>query len=142
MPTIPKSTKCSHLGCKQERSRYNTYCLEHGGKNTLTITARRAEHNAMYQTGYWRTIRQRQLSQHPLCACCLSKGRVTQALHVDHVFPWTFIGEGAFYHNLFQSLCQSCHGEKTYYEQRNIIRYYGHGDYTIEDYARLCPTGK
>lgn len=140
MPRIPISTKCTHLGCREERSRYNTFCLAHGGKNTLIISQDRAEHNAMYQTPYWRTIRQRQLSMHPLCASCMESGRVTSAHHVDHVFPWTVIGESAFYNNIFQSLCPSCHSQKTWYEQRGIIKHYGHNDYIIEDYVRVCPS--
>jgi 5-methylcytosine-specific restriction protein A len=142
MPSIPTSTKCASLGCRAERSRYNNYCLEHGGKNTLIITKARAEHNAMYQTTYWRSIRQRQLSLHPLCAACMEKGRVMSAHHVDHVFPWASIGDSAFYHNIFQSLCASCHSEKTWYEQRGIIKHYGHNDLIIEDYARVCPSSK
>ena len=138
MPTLPRYTKCSHLGCQGERSRYNTFCLAHGGKNTLKITKQRAENNAMYQTNMWRTLRQRQLSMHPLCASCLDNNKVTQAHHVDHVFPWTHIGESAFYTNLFQSLCAPCHSDKTYYESKGIIKHYGYVDRIIEDYERLC----
>ena len=108
MPSVPRYTKCSHLGCQEERSRYNTYCLTHGGKDTLPTSKHRAEHNSMYQTAYWRNLRTVQLSKHPLCASCLTLGRVTQATHVDHVFPWTQINEEAFYRNIFQSLCHSC----------------------------------
>ena len=137
MPSIPKSNKCAHLGCREERSRYNSYCLAHGGKNTLTITKQRAENNAMYQTPYWKAQRKRQLSIHPLCASCMTKGIITQAHHVDHVFPWTAIGEQAFHTNIFQSLCASCHNDKTYWEQQGIIKHYGYNDYKIEDYARV-----
>jgi 5-methylcytosine-specific restriction protein A len=137
MATIPKSTKCSFLGCREERSRYNSYCLTHGGKNTLTIAKQRAENNAMYQTAYWRAQRKRQLSIHPLCASCITKGIVTQAHHVDHVFPWTAIGEHAFTANIYQSLCAPCHSDKTYWEQQGIVKHYGYNDYKIEDYARV-----
>ena len=138
MPSLPRYTKCTHLGCKQERSRYNTFCLEHGGKNTLTITKQRAENNAMYQTSLWQSIRQRQLSMHPLCASCLTKDIIKSAHHVDHVFPWASIGAHAFSTNIFQSLCAPCHSDKTYYEQQGIIKHYGYVDRTIEDYERLC----
>ena len=138
MPSIPTSTKCASLGCRAERSRYNNYCLEHGGKNTLIITKARAEHNAMYQTTYWRSIRQRQLSLHPLCAACMEKGRVASALHVDHVFPWSYIGKDAFFNNIFQTLCTPCHSHKTALESKNIMRFYNKNkiiDYRLNEYA-------
>ncbi len=137
MPTVPSSTKCSHLGCKNKRSRYNSSCLEHGGIDVLAVTRERKEHNAMYQSPIWKRLRQSQLATHPLCASCLSKGRVTQAHHVDHVFPWSQYGEHAFTANLFQSLCPSCHSEKTYWETKGIYKHYGHTEYKHQDYSRV-----
>ena len=57
MPILPKSDKCSQLGCTNIRSRLNTYCTEHGGKNTID-TDKRKEFVSMYQTTQWRTLRQ------------------------------------------------------------------------------------
>ena len=144
MPSIPTSTKCASLGCREQRSRFNSFCIEHGGKDRypIKVTEARAAHNAMYQTGYWYSIRKHQLSTHPICASCIEKGRVTPAHHVDHVFPWVSIGDSAFFNNIFQSLCASCHSEKTWYEQRGIIKHYGHNDLRLEDYARVCPSPK
>lgn len=138
MPSVPSYTKCQHLGCKEKRSRFNSFCLAHGGRDTLPVSKKRAEQNALYNTGYWRSIRAVQLSKHPLCASCLTVGRVTPANHVDHVFPWTQINEEAFYRNIFQSLCHSCHGEKTYWEQQGVIKLYGVRDLTLKDYETLC----
>jgi 5-methylcytosine-specific restriction protein A len=137
MPTVPSSTKCSHLGCKNKRSRYNSSCLEHGGIDVLAVTRERKDHNAMYQSVTWKRLRQSQLSTHPLCASCLTKGRATQAQHVDHVFPWSQYGEYAFTANLFQSLCPSCHSEKTYWETKGIYKHYGHTEYKHQDYSRV-----
>ena len=134
MPILPKSDKCSQLGCTNIRSRLNTYCTEHGGKNTID-TDKRKEFVSMYQTTQWRTLRQVQLSKQPLCESCMSLGKVSQASHVDHVFPWAKINKSAFYTNLFQSLCPECHSVKTADEQQGIFNHYATGkQYTVNDY--------
>lgn len=142
MPTIPRYTKCAHLGCQDERSRYNSYCLDHGGKDTLVVSKQRAENNSMYQQPFWKTLRKQQLSMHPLCAGCQDRGVIAQATVVDHVFPWAHINAHAFTNNLFQSLCASCHGDKSYLEQRGVIKWYGHNDYVLEDYQRIVNSGQ
>lgn len=141
MPSIPKYTKCLHLGCSNNRSKYNNYCIEHGGRDTYNYKRyntkqERQDFNAMYQTAQWKTLRQIQLSKYPLCAGCLSEGKIVAAVHIDHVFPWSTIDKTAFYRNIFQSLCASCHSSKTNLEQRGIYRQYGkpNKDWTKADY--------
>lgn len=144
MPSVPKYTKCQHLGCKNTKSKYNSFCLEHGGRDTYDYQrynsdAQRTESNAMYNTTQWRKFRVAQLSREPLCASCLADGIVTAAEHLDHVFPWTAIDKQAFYHNVFQSLCASCHSAKTTLEQKGIYRRYGtpNIDYRMSDYKTV-----
>lgn len=115
--------------------------MEHGGRDTFdhkryNNTDKRKEFNSKYQTAQWRKLRQIQLSKHPLCASCLTDGKIVQAEHIDHLFPWSAIGEEAFYHNVFQSLCQPCHSIKTTLEQRGIYRHFGfpNKDYALSDY--------
>ena len=115
--------------------------MEHGGRDTFDHkryngTEKRKEFNSKYQTAQWRKLRQIQLSKHPLCASCLTDGKITQAEHIDHLFPWSAIGEEAFYRNVFQSLCQSCHSIKTTLEQRGVYRHFGfpNKDYALSDY--------
>jgi 5-methylcytosine-specific restriction protein A len=148
MPSVPYYSKCNSLGCKNPKSRYNSYCMDHGGKDRHLLPAhksfKRKEFNDMYQTKQWRIQRQIQLSQHPLCAGCLSKGKIAQAQHIDHIFPWSKISPEAFYINLFQSLCQSCHSSKTALEQKGVYRRYGipHRDYRIHDYQLVVISSK
>ena len=133
MPSVPRQDICSDLGCTNPRSLKNSLCLAHGGKDEIVWkynpkynqTEDRREANKMYNTRQWHSKRAAQLSTHPLCASCLASGIVTQAAHIDHVFPWSTIGKAAFYRNLFQSLCHSCHTKKTGLEQRGICRLYG-----------------
>lgn len=94
-------------------------------------TEARDDKNAMYQTKYWKALRQRQLSTQPLCQACMSVGIITPANHVDHVFPWTHINKEAFYLNLFQSLCLECHSHKTSLEQQGEYRHYIDGSYRV-----------
>lgn len=145
MPTIPSNTKCSMLGCNNPRSKHNSYCLQHGGRDTYNTkhnkqTNERKEQIALYQTAQWHTLRQIQLSKNPLCQACLIDGVVTQAQHIDHLFPWMQLNKEAFYINIFQSLCAEHHREKTHLEQRGIIRYYKQviKDFKLTDYARVC----
>ena len=144
MPTIPKFTKCLTLGCREERSKFNAYCMGHGGRDTFdykrwNASEKRRLANDRYQTTQWRKLRQIQLSKHPLCAACLSEGKITQAIHLDHLFPWSQLGDDAFYINVFQSLCHSCHSIKTTLEQRDIYRCYGipNRDYKLSDYGSV-----
>lgn len=145
MPTIPSYNKCGELGCTNPKSKLNRFCLEHGGKDVRyeAPTKERREFNSMYQTPMWQSARRRQLSKQPLCACCLSKGIITSATHIDHVFPWSYIGKEAFFNNLFQSLCLECHSYKTSLEAKGIMRYFrehGATDYSLSDYARIVKT--
>jgi 5-methylcytosine-specific restriction protein A len=133
MPTYPSNLKCGELGCKEPRSKLNSYCIKHGGKDNLD--ARQTD--SIYQTPAWRSIRRRQLSIQPLCQACLSRGRVEAAQHVDHVFPWKHIGQHAFLHNIFQSLCHADHSHKTGQERKgNYLHWTMEGEkaYTQDDY--------
>jgi 5-methylcytosine-specific restriction protein A len=141
MPSIPKFTKCTALACKAEKVAGAAYCETHGGKPK--IKAERREANAPYKTAAWESIRARQLSIQPLCQSCLLDKRVTVAAHVDHVIPWRAIGERAFIHNRFQSLCNACHSVKTGHEARGVFFHYtdtGAIEYTAADYGYILTT--
>jgi 5-methylcytosine-specific restriction protein A len=123
--------------------------MEHGGRDTFdhkryNSTEQRKQFNAKYTTTQWRKLRQIQLSKHPLCASCLTDGKIVQAEHIDHLFPWSSIGEEAFYHNVFQSLCESCHSIKTTLEKRGIYRRFGfpNKDYALGDYGNVMQIEK
>jgi 5-methylcytosine-specific restriction protein A len=139
MPIVPNPTKCNHLGCIKHRTRFSAQCLEHGGREVPFQSPERKSAGKQYQTPFWKQTRNTHLSQHPLCAGCLSEGIITQAIAVDHVFPWRHINEHAFHHNLFQSLCHAHHTAKTTLEYKGIYRRYGQPtrDYVKGDYERV-----
>lgn len=139
MPIYPHNIQCSELGCKEPRSRLNSFCLKHGGKDNMI----RRDTDSIYQTPAWRTLRQRQLSIQPLCQACLIRGRVEAAQHVDHVFAWKHVGKHAFLRNVFQSLCHADHSHKTGLEkQGKYIHYTSEGErqYVISDYGYVMQT--
>jgi 5-methylcytosine-specific restriction endonuclease McrA len=141
MPSIPTRTICGQLGCKNPKTKFNAYCIDHGGKDKQTThlnqTDERKRFNAMYQTRQWQALRKIQLSKQPLCAGCESEGVVTAATTVDHVFPWSRINKEAFFINKFQSLCETHHAHKTQMERVGIYRRFGkpNVDFKRIDYA-------
>jgi 5-methylcytosine-specific restriction protein A len=146
MPSIPSNTTCAHLGCKNSKSKYNQYCIQHGGRDEQRYNQKynreRKAFNDMYNTTQWLKLRQIQLSKHPLCVGCQAEGIIKAAKVVDHLFPWSHISNEAFIINRFQSLCTTHHSEKTQLEQKGIYRAFGtpHRDYTSADYARVMGT--
>ena len=141
MPTLPTYTKCNILGCKNKKAKRGGFCIEHGGSDVFVTHNRHSQQYKIKQEKYdskqWKGLRARQLSKYPVCAGCYSGGIVTPANTVDHIFPWSHIGEDAFYRNIFQSLCVSCHTHKTAMEVKGKYRRYGKPniDYTKDDYA-------
>lgn len=135
MPSIPSYNKCTELRCNNFRSRLNTYCIDHGGKNSISNLITR-EKRKQYNSSKWKRLRQRQLSTQPLCQSCQIQGRICLASDVDHVFPWNQIGPEAFMHNVYQSLCHECHSHKTQLEQQGIYRYYNQPN-AFKDYSKL-----
>ena len=144
MPTVPSSTVCSTLGCKNTKARFSSLCIEHGGRDTFNHkkyndTKHRKEAGSKYNSSQWRSFRQIQLSKHPICASCATEAVITPACHIDHLFPWSHLGDHAFIRNIFQSLCASCHTHKTQLEAKGIYRMYGtpNRDYIASDYHRV-----
>ena len=133
MPYAPLNNKCRELGCKNPKTHRSTFCAEHGGG----ITEKGKENSKLYSTAFWKQKRKEQLSRKPLCASCLLEGKVVQAEHIDHVFPHRQ-DSNKFRYNLFQSLCASCHTNKTLEENKGTFLYYspnGIITYTELDYA-------
>ena len=136
MPVAPYNNKCQMLGCKNPRSKLNSFCTEHGGKQTTD-----RDYDDVYKLKAWRQIRYAQLSKQPLCQACLIDGRVESGIHVDHLFPWRQIGPEAFRRNVFQVLCQEHHSHKTQQERKGIIEHYtldGIKQVSLEDWKVMA----
>lgn len=136
MPYLPSNTKCQMLGCKNPRSKLNTFCMEHGGKQAVD-----RDYDDVYRTKAWKQIRRAELSKNPLCQACLIVGKVKLGQHVDHLFPWRQIGPQAFRKNVFQVLCQEHHSRKTQQERKGIIEHYtleGIKEVQLGDWQRMA----
>jgi 5-methylcytosine-specific restriction endonuclease McrA len=62
----------------------------------------------LHGTMRWRRVAKYQLRDHPLCAFCLKRGRVTPASVADHIEPHKG-DQDLFWNGALQSLCKLCH---------------------------------
>lgn len=104
---------CAHPGCP-ELTR-ETYCAAH--KPAEAPRRESAEWHRLYFTRRWKKLRERQLLIEPYCAECAKKGMRTRATDVDHIRPHRGIRRLFYDSDNLQSLCHSCHSEKTMKER-------------------------
>jgi len=72
--------------------------------------------NSWYNRKWWKTTRKRVLEAEPVCQVCLLRGRLSEAIDVDHILPHQ--GDYETFHdatNLW-ALCKSCHARKSFLE--------------------------
>ena len=83
-------------------------------------SAEAAAYRRLYRTRRWLQERDRQLTEHPLCAMCLP--RVTAATVCDHVDPRDKGDLETFFKGPFASLCKLHHDSSKQRQERR-----GHG---------------
>lgn len=79
-------------------------------------SAEAAAYRRLYRTRRWLQERDRQLTEHPLCAMCLP--RVTAATVCDHVDPRDKDDPETFFAGAKQSLCKTHHDSTKQREER------------------------
>lgn len=79
-------------------------------------SAEAAVYRRLYRTKRWLQERDRQLTEHPLCAMCLP--RVTAATVCDHVDPRDKDDLETFFTGAKQSLCKTHHDSTKQREER------------------------
>ena len=90
-------------------------------RKKLFTAERRIERRKFYQSRIWKRIRAVQLKKASLCQHCLNTGRLTPANTCDHIDPtWETLEE--FIKGPFQSLCDSCHRDKTADDLSKLIK--------------------
>lgn len=108
MPTLP-SRLCGHVGCGNYALPGKSRCAEH-----MDEAGKRVSDNAdLYKSAAWSRLRGRQLRAQPLCAECRKQGKMTIATEVDHIIPHKGDKTLFFDANNLQSMCKSCHSQKT-----------------------------
>ena len=94
-----------------------SYCAVHA-KERMTAATRKPFYSAkrssegFYNTSRWRTLRRKQLEKQPYCALCGSE----IDLSVDHIQNADGNEELFFDENNLQTLCRTCHSQKTHAE--------------------------
>ncbi|MBD3845953.1 HNH endonuclease [Bosea sp. SSUT16] len=97
------ASRIPYFRTRSERAAAERSKREYERRRTAESETRR-----LYWTARWRAIAKDQLATEPLCAICLTEGRVTRATICDHVEPHR--GDVfAFWNNPRQSLCVTCH---------------------------------
>ena len=107
MPRKPKRP-CSYPGCPKLTD--GRFCEEH--KKQENRRYEKYDRDPAVHRRYgraWKRIRDRYVSQHPLCEKCLEHGKLTMTEEVHHKLP---LSEGGIHaqSNLI-ALCQSCHSK-------------------------------
>ena len=83
---------------------------------------------AFYRRKDWRNIREIKLDTNPLCELCNSVGITTPAVYIDHILNRNLFKEFELELDNIQSLCPTCHSQKTSLE----IRYSDRNKYLKE----------
>lgn len=101
---------CRQPGCAKISVRGKVYCEDHS-----YMEAERQRGTAK-ERGYdreWQRASKDFLRKHPLCVECLKKGKLTAATDVDHIVPHR--GDRRLFWDTsnWQSLCGTCHKQKT-----------------------------
>ena len=115
---------CNRSGCgilTRER-----WCDKHKGTEKARHRAHDKTRLSSSERGYgheWRQARETYLDENPLCVRCEAKGKVKAAYCVDHIIPHKLNME-LFWDSKsnWQSLCESCHNQKTRLEDGGFKR--------------------
>ena len=106
--TMPRSPKkpCAYPGCAKLTDR--RFCPEHEklDRDRYNKYERSPDANCKYGRA-WKRIRDRYVTEHPLCEMCLKEGKLTPVEEVHHIKPISQGGTHA--RSNLMSLCQSCH---------------------------------
>lgn len=103
---------CTWPGCGA-LVRGGARCPQHQGLERREADQRRGTAAERGYGSRWQKARVGYLCSHPLCRACEAEGRVTAAVHVDHIVPHK--GDPSLFWDSdnWQPLCARCHNAKT-----------------------------
>ena len=124
MPTRAQRI-CKYPGCNKVIDYGGSaYCETHraaqvdnSAKLSKSYDAVRPERHKFYHTARWRRVREAYIKKNPLCVMCLTEGKVTQGVIVDHIVEIQDGGDLTSPDNL-QTLCRYHHNLKTSQEKK------------------------
>ena len=108
--TMPKKPKrpCSYPGCPKLTD--GRFCEEHAKAEAKRYEKYDRDPAVRRRYGRaWKRIRDRHISQHPLCEQCEKEGKLIPAAEVHHKIPLT--AGGTHDKSNLISLCKSCHAK-------------------------------
>lgn len=115
---------CNHAGCSTLVEYNQTYCDKHkqeAKQNLYDNYEHRKEIGGkyfwFYKTKQWQRLSRLHRINNPMCEQCLKNGIVRKADLVDHIIEIRDDWEKRFDEDNLQSLCHSCHWQKTKEEQ-------------------------
>ena len=117
---MPRSapSQCTYPNCA-EVTYIGTRCSKHRVKRNQAQDKQyrnredRRELTAFYQSIQWRRLRQYHITRNPLCALCAQEGLTVVADVVDHIEEIRDNPSRKLDAGNLQSLCHSCHNNKT-----------------------------
>ena len=120
-----KYRKCTYGGCPNivavDTEDHNPPRCE---RHKCTFTPKKVYHDHQfhraryfYGTAQWQKLRDRYITQHPLCEMCEKRGLVVEGKEVDHIVELQEGGDKLDPNNLM-TLCIRCHRRKTAEEKR------------------------
>ncbi len=132
---MPRSapTPCKSPGCPElvPEGSARGFCVRHvrGGRAPRRTTARRRRMNdeelkrdAWYSSKDWTKLRRAFIARNPLCSICNDNGFVRSADVVDHIVERKDDDSLRLSWDNLQSLCHSCHNQKSADEKRKRNR--------------------
>ena len=125
---MARKFQCKHPTCNKLLNRRG-WCDKHYRPELAAerrAAERRAEHDSKRGSasarGYsskWRRERLKWLDAHPLCVTCKSEGLIVAATIVDHIEPHRGDRKLFWRRSNWQSLCKTCHDQKTRNETKH-----------------------
>ena len=106
---------CFHPGCPNIT--HTTYCQTHTKKESLSRERARGSATKRGYTYRWGKERAAYLIRQPLCVECLGHDVIRTATEVDHIIPHKGDMKKFWSQGNWQSLCKTCHSQKTGREQ-------------------------
>ena len=122
--TMPYRSKkpCSSPGCGELVDVGNTYCRKHRKKYFEKDRQKRGTASSRGYSSRWRRVSRLYLKKNPLCAQCLTEGRVVPAEVVDHIVPHRGDYKLFWDSSNWQGLCTLHHNRKIGKEKIIICR--------------------
>lgn len=103
---------CKEENCNRVPKKWKL-CIKHLTVYKIKLKTKQAEeikypHHRLYGLAAWKKLREKKLSDNPLCEKCQQTG-----IDIDHIIPHKGKTELMYKYSNLQTLCKACHAIKT-----------------------------